>query len=263
MTVLLVDDEKQVLDGMLHGIDFTALGIDTVLTARSGEDAKEIIIRRPVNILIADIEMADLSGLSLLEWIRDENYPIRTIFCTAFRRFDYAKKALELHAFDYFLKPIRYDELSRKLAAAMDTEPLIFKPAMSPEQPSEASPRKIRTAIQTVCDYIDAHLDGEITRAELAKMVYMNPDYLGTVFKEEMHCSITIYIQNKRLTRAKELLTTTDYPISKVAEMVGYDNISYFSKLFRQKVGCQPGEYRKNGEAAVGAATVSAAEEEG
>ena len=149
MTVLLVDDEKQVLDGMLHGIDFDALGADTVLTARSGEEAKEIITRQPVNILVCDIEMADLSGLGLLEWIRDENYPIRTIFCTAFRRFDYAKKALELHAFDYFLKPIRFDELSRKLAAAMDTAPLVFRPAIPPAQPPEASPRTDRTATQT------------------------------------------------------------------------------------------------------------------
>ena len=261
MTVLLVDDEKQVLDGMLHGIDFNALGLDTVLTARSGEEAREIILRQPVDILVCDIEMADLSGLGLLEWIRDENYPIRTIFCTAFQRFDYAKKALELHAFDYFLKPIRYEELSRKLAAAMNTRQSFFQPPPAREEPpADPSPRKVRGAIQTVCDYIDQNLDGEITRTELARQVYMNPDYLGTIFKEEMHCSITIYIQNKRLARAKELLTRTDYPISKIAEMVGYDNISYFSKLFRQKVGCQPGEYRKNGEAAIKAPP---AEEEG
>ena len=48
------------------------------------------------------------------------------------------------------------------------------------------------------------------------------------------------------------LLRETEMPISKVAETVGYDNISYFSKLFRQKVGCQPGEYRKGGGAGPG-----------
>lgn len=91
----------------------------------------------------------------------------------------------------------------------------------------------------------------------------MNPDYLGTIFKEEMNCSITIYIQNKRLAKAKELLRQTDYPISKIAEMVGYDNISYFSKLFRQKIGCQPGEYRKTGDAALQPPTPAMAGDEG
>ena len=43
MTILLVDDERQVLDGIRHGVDFEALGLDEVLTARSGEEAREII----------------------------------------------------------------------------------------------------------------------------------------------------------------------------------------------------------------------------
>lgn len=73
----------------------------------------------------------------------------------------------------------------------------------------------------------------------------MNPDYLGSLFKDAMHCSITMYIQQKRLDQAKNMLENTELPISQIAELVGYDNLSYFSKLFRQKVGCQPGEYRK------------------
>ncbi len=249
MTVLLVDDEKQVIDGMLHGIDFQSIGLDTVLTARSGEDAKNIILNQKVDILLTDIEMADLSGLGLLEWIRDQKYPIMTIFCTAFRNFDYAKKALELHAFDYFLKPIRYEEITEKLQAAMRTLGIVSSaPQSAPETVSheDTPPRKVRKTIQIICDYIDENLSTEMTRSELAKLVFMNPDYLGSIFKEEMHCSITIYIQNKRLAKAKELLKQTDYSISKVAEMVGYDNVSYFSKLFRQKVGCQPGKYRTN-----------------
>ena len=94
MTILLVDDERQVLDGILHGVNFTALGFTKILTARSGEEAQEIILREKIDILVTDIEMADLSGLGLLEWIRDKGYRILTIYCTAFRNFDYAKKRL-------------------------------------------------------------------------------------------------------------------------------------------------------------------------
>jgi YesN/AraC family two-component response regulator len=251
MTILLVDDEKQALDGILHGVDFDALGLDTVLTARSGEEARELIVRQRIDLLVTDIEMADLSGLELLEWIRDRQYPILTIFCTAFRNFDYAKKALELHAFDYFLKPIRYEELTEKLQSAIRSIGVIRQaddPAPKPAPQESAPPTKVRGVIQTVCKYIEENLASEITRSDLARLVYMNPDYLGTIFKEEIGCSITIYIQNLRLTRARQLLRETDLPISKVAEQVGYDNISYFSKLFRQKIGCQPGEYRKKGE---------------
>ncbi len=247
LTILLVDDERQVIDGILHGVDFSGIGFTEVLTARSGEDAQEIIRTKKVDILLTDIEMADLSGLQLLTWVRDQGYPILAIYCTAFRNFDYAKKAVELHAFDYFLKPVRYTELTKKLVDAVSylgyqaTNPTP-KPSAAPEQPSG---KRVRTAIQMVCQYIDEHLSEEISRSSLAALVYMNPDYLGTLFKDEMHCSITMYIQQKRLDQAKKLLRETELPIYKVAEMVGYDNLSYFSKLFRQKIGCQPGEYRK------------------
>lgn len=253
MTILLVDDERQVLDGIRHGVDFKALGLDEVLTARSGEEAQEIIRRTQVDILITDIEMADLSGLQLLEWIRDSGQKILTIFCTAFRNFDYAKKAVELHAFDYFLKPVSYAELTDKLAQAMRQLGVSYQApqpgATTPREPeNHPSSHRVRSAVRTVCQYIDEHLSSEITRSELAGLVYMNPDYLGTLFKEEMGCSMTMYIQQRRLDQAKMLLRETEMPISKVAETVGYDNISYFSKLFRQKIGCQPGEYRKNGD---------------
>ena len=248
MTILLVDDERQVLDGILHGVRFKALGLDRVLTARSGEEAKEILTRQRVDILITDIEMADLSGLGLLEWIRDTGKKTLTIFCTAFRNFDYARKAVELHAFDYFLKPVRYAELEEKLKKAMRTLGVEYRaPA---EEPPEQAPggRRVRSAVRTVCQYIGEHLDEELTRSQLAGLVYMNPDYLGSLFKEETGVSLTMYIQQRRLDQAKMLLRETELPVGKVAEAVGYGNISYFSKLFRQKVGCQPGEYRRYGE---------------
>lgn len=250
MTILLVDDERQVLDGIKHGVDFEALGLDEVLTARSGEEARAIIEKTRVDILITDIEMADMSGLELLEWIRDSGQKILTIFCTAFRNFDYAKKAIELHAFDYFLKPVRYEELTEKLAQAMRQLGVSYRPPQpgeKPEEPPAAGNKRVRSAVRTVCQYIDEHLSDELTRTELAGLVYMNPDYLGTLFKEELGISMTMYIQQRRLDQAKMLLRESEMPISKVAETVGYDNISYFSKLFRQKVGCQPGEYRKGG----------------
>ena len=248
MTILLVDDERQVLDGILHGVNFSSLGFTRILTARSGEEAQDIILKEKIDILVTDIEMADLSGLGLLEWIRDNGYRILTIYCTAFRNFDYARKAVELHAYDYFLKPVSYAELTRKLIDAVQALGVQLpnnNTSSAGNEPPAPSGKRVRIAIQTVCQYIDNHLSEELTRASLAGLVYMNPDYLGSLFKEQMHCSITMYIQQKRLEHAKNMLVNTELSISQIAELVGYDNISYFSKLFRQKVGCQPGEYRR------------------
>lgn len=120
MILLIVDDEPDVLDGILTGVDMEKLGFTQVYTARSGEEAMQIMLQNPVDILVTDIEMSDMNGLSLLEWARQNQKNVVTIFCTAYSEFNYAKKAVELHAFDYYLKPIRYEELTHKLISAAE-----------------------------------------------------------------------------------------------------------------------------------------------
>lgn len=100
--------------------------------------------------------------------------------------------------------------------------------------------------IEQVREYIDRHYNEELPREELAAMIYLNPDYLSRRFKEEKGISISNYILKKRMDRAKELLRATDMPINAVAMEVGYDNFAYFTKVFRNKEGRSPNEYRKN-----------------
>ncbi|KWX76211.1 AraC family transcriptional regulator [Paenibacillus riograndensis] len=111
MNVLLVDDDYYVVAALQKKMDWTALGIETVYTANNVAQAREIVENHSVQILISDIEMPQGSGLSLLAWIRDNDYPIQTILLTNYADFNYAQKAIELQSFEYFLKPIEFDKL--------------------------------------------------------------------------------------------------------------------------------------------------------
>ena len=146
--ILVADDEKGYCDLLEKAINRME-GFHVVGKAYDGELAAKLVEQLHPDILITDIEMADLSGLELLEWIRDSGQKILTIFCTAFRSFDYAKKAIELHAFDYFLKPVRYGELTEKLAQATRALGASQElPPMGPDAPEEAPPagnRRVRT----------------------------------------------------------------------------------------------------------------------
>lgn len=119
MNILLVDDDVDIIEGMIDAIDFQKLGFEKVFTATNGEQALDYLKNNIVNIMITDIEMPHKSGLDLLSWVRDQNLPIVTIFCTCFSDFNYAKKAVELHSFDYFLKPISYKDLTKKIILAI------------------------------------------------------------------------------------------------------------------------------------------------
>lgn len=119
MNILLVDDEIDVLDGIIAGVDFESIGIHNAYTASSVSGAKKLMESYPIDIMITDIEMPGESGIALLEWIQRNELPIVSILCTAYAHFDYARKALENKAFNYYLKPIYYEDLTKIIASAV------------------------------------------------------------------------------------------------------------------------------------------------
>lgn len=101
------------------------------------------------------------------------------------------------------------------------------------------------TVVAEAKRYIDTHLDGKLTRDQLAKQVFLHPDHLNRIFKQEHGMPIHEYIIKRRVELAKELLAKTDLKLSAVAMNVGYGNFAQFSKLFRGKTGMSPKEYRR------------------
>lgn len=101
------------------------------------------------------------------------------------------------------------------------------------------------SVIQTVVAYINEHLDEELNRDTFADIVYLNPNYMARLFKKEMGMSLGNYLILQRVERAKYLLEHTKMSINLISTQVGYDNFSYFSKVFRKMTGYSPNAYRK------------------
>ena len=106
-------------------------------------------------------------------------------------------------------------------------------------------PEKDKPIVQIVKEYIDNNLDKELTREALADQVYLNQDYLARIFKKEIGESIVNYITGKRIDEAKIYLEKTNDSVNTIAIRVGYDNFSYFTKTFRDRVGMTPKDYRR------------------
>lgn len=119
---------------------------------------------------------------------------------------------------------------------------LYRKTADQRPQLTDALPEE--SAVQKVQKWIRGHLGDELTRETLASAVFLNPDYLGRLFKKETGCSVNDYVVRARIEEAKRLLLQTSASIGEIAAQIGYSNFSYFSKLFKQEVGCSPNEYR-------------------
>lgn len=243
LNVLIVDDEVNVLESIRKGISFDRVGIEGVYFAKNAIEAKAILKRVPIQIMITDIEMPQESGLELIKWTKTEHMNIVAILCTGYSDFNYAQKAIELQCFNYYLKPIMFSDLERILSAAVDkakAEGLGMLP-----QGKTTAKQSTRTAVESMRAYLYEHYNEDVTREELARAVYLNPDYMSRLFRKKEGCSIIDYLIKIRVQRAAELLENTDIPIQDVSMEVGYDNFAYFSRLFKKEMGVSPREYRK------------------
>ena len=108
-----------------------------------------------------------------------------------------------------------------------------------------AAARDKGSVVEKIKEYVDIHMDKEVTREELAEYVYLNPDYLSKLFKKEAGISLKEYITGKKMEVACELLAMTDMSVSEIATRVGYYNFAHFSTVFRKTQGCTPMKYRQ------------------
>lgn len=98
-----------------------------------------------------------------------------------------------------------------------------------------------------VIDYIRLHLEEELSLNYLAEHFHKNASALSHSFSKETGISLTKFIQQTRIREALRLFNTTDFSVSDVAIMVGYQDFSYFSKVFSGQIGISPREYKRRG----------------
>ncbi|MGR6543105.1 response regulator transcription factor [Paenibacillus tundrae] len=117
--ILLVDDETYVTESLELTIPWGELGVTTVFRAASAKEALEIMEENAVDIVVTDIRMPGMSGLDLVAEVSTRWSHIRCILLTGHSDFEYAKKAIQLQAADYILKPVNDDEFMASVSTAI------------------------------------------------------------------------------------------------------------------------------------------------
>lgn len=93
--------------------------------------------------------------------------------------------------------------------------------------------------------YIRDHYMEVLSLDVLAEKVFLTPHYLSSIFSQEKGIGLNKYIKKVRMDKAEQLLTTTNMKIGDICEAVGYTNLSYFCKTFRNEYGVTPEKYRE------------------
>ncbi len=261
MVLLIVNDIVIEAKTMASDIPWEDAGIDSVFTAFSARQAREIIQENPIDILLCDIEMPEENGLSLIRWIQENHYDIDCILLTCHADFAYAQEGITLGCQDYITLPARYEDIAASvkkvcLRHQQHQEELrlqnygknwLASQAETLSGHEDADSHRSPAEISESCvQYILAHIgESELGVNDVASSVFLNPIYLNRIFKKEKGTSISQWIIKERMELASTLLLTTDRPAVEIAYQVGYNNYPYFSTVFKKYFGMTPSAYVK------------------
>ena len=243
--VLIAEDEIIVREWLKKRVRWEAHGLVLCGEAANGQEAFEVYEREKPDIILTDIRMPVLDGISLLKEIRKRDKRARLLILTCLDEFELVRQALKLDVTSYILKlTSEPDEIERELVKAREflldydgvTEP------MEVDNRGSQNPR-----LDAALEYIAKHYAENISLQEISDYVGVTPNYLGKLFLKYCNASFTDELNKFRIEKAKSLLDTTSCRVYEVAEQVGFMNTTYFFRVFKKYEGCTPNEYRSGG----------------
>lgn len=273
--VLLVEDETFVRESVKEIIRWEEMGFTLAGEASNGVEALALIKRDPPDLVLCDIVMPQMDGLALLKETRDAGIGSKFVMLTCIGDFEAMRQAMEYGASNYILKlsmsvkDLRETlakvslELSGGSAAAAarpgaalqpssSLQPLSSSQPSSSHQPSATRPpllareRITHPEVNKIIQYIEQHYDQDITLGSLSRYVMMGENYVSALFKKKTGETLIHYLHRTRVDKAIELLLSTDLPVNRIGQRVGFMNDNYFIKIFKRMTGTTPSQYRNH-----------------
>lgn len=279
--IFLADDEPWVLLGLKGMIDWGEAGFEICGEAMDGVKAWERISRLKPDLVLSDIRMPGLTGIELVKRIREERMEAEVIFMSGYSEFEYARAGLQYGCVDYLLKPVYEEDLRSCLAkAAQRIEEARSRRAAEAQQPAgddeEGGRRRMSGSTERrrqqdgsgtagvqemrqedqmyrseaglareMVQYMREHYR-DVTQQQLAERFCLSGSAVSQIIKRHTGKNYSEHLLDIRIRKAQELLRATNESIERVAELAGYNDYFYFTKVFKKATGLSPSAYRRS-----------------
>lgn len=245
-TVVVAEDEELLLNDLVKKIEAAGLGFEVIGKAQTGKQALELVNELSPNLIISDIRMPMMDGVTLLEQVHDYFPYIRAIIVSGFSDFDYARRAISIQVSEYILKPIDPNELYQallKVKAGLDEEQEYYASVFD-ESWLRSNPEQLAFTLK---NYIQNHFKDDINLNVIAQKLNYSSAWLTKIFCQYYDTTPSRYLMNLRIAQAKNLLAHNhELSIKQIGEMAGYQDQGYFSRIFKKNTGLSPVEYRES-----------------
>ena len=193
-TVLLVDDEEEVIQVIMKKINWEGLGFSVIGYANNGVKALEMVEEFQPDVVMTDIRMPYMDGMELSSRIKTEFPATKILLFTGFDEFEYAKEAIHLELEEYILKPVNSVELTNvftKLKIKLDQE-------ISEKQNVEELQKYYMESLPLLqANFYSTLMEGRIKREDLPK--YLS-DYQIS-FTGSFFCCVVVHTSSRRVPK--------------------------------------------------------------
>ncbi|MER1957291.1 MAG: response regulator [Solibacillus sp.] len=228
--LLIIEDETIVRKSLKNMIEKNRHSI-TVYTAADVYEANEYFQLAPIHVLILDIQLPEIDGLTFLKQLRKKQPDLLVIIVSAHADFAYAQQAIDLNVVKYLVKPVSRETLLEAIDQCIKLVKII--------------PSADHASIQQALNYIHTHFNEPLTLQELSEIVHLNTSYFSSLFKQSVGVNFLQYLTNYRMKEAKKLLLEHNYSIGEISIRVGYKTSKYFIQIFKEYEKITPNQYRK------------------
>lgn len=261
MKVLMVEDEELTREGVRMSIPWESLGITEVYMAEDGEDGLQMALEHCPDIIMADVRMPRMDGITMAFEIRRTLRQCRFIFISGYCDKEYLKSAIQLSAVNYIEKPIEPSEIiealkksilqikEEKRRQAMDEEYRSHFKGVLEEIPEEDLVPVSWQSSMNMADKIERYIqenfaDVNLSLTQLADHFELTKQYMCWLFKKEKKETINQCIIRTRVKWAREYMGRNPYvKIKNVAARAGFADSSYFIKIYKKYEQMTPADY--------------------
>jgi len=191
------------------------------------------------DVVFSDIKMPEMDGIELIARLQEMNPSILCVIVSGYSDFEYTRAAIRNNAVDYLLKPVNAEELAA-LLTRLEAVLLAREKTVVPNR--EISAEQI---VQKIMIYLRENYSEQIDFASVAEAHAISAPYLSRLFHEYAGISPSQYLTGYRMEQAKKLLRDSRLSIGEIAARVGYPDPFHFSKVFKNKVGVSPSQFRQ------------------
>lgn len=199
-----------------------------------------------------EYDVLDARGLEILLAVKDWHSPLPVVMLVERPTTTLAKSAFRRYVWDCLIKPVSVRRLCSCLTRIEQSE----KPAGETARaggPVAAAPERADAGgvpLAAAVSYVTTNYSEKLCQATAAKLCDLSPFQFSRVFKKAHGVTFRDFVVRVRITRAAELLKQSRVSVTEAAFVVGFNDLSYFARMFRRQLGVSPSHYRSDSEPA-------------